>query len=126
MDVNEKEYQKLIFDIEGEFAINFQWKEEEPHWVNFSGVEVCSDYMDKENPKFITFDTGYGISSNCYDFKEVKTDDLFFSGHIKWDGCMEIHELTHHFCYKNNILQRVTDLIYNSAKEIMKSKADFD
>lgn len=118
--------EKLIFDKKGEFAINLSWKDEEPHWVNFEAVEVCSDYTDKENPKFICFDTGYGIDSECLEFKDVDKEDLFFTGHIKWDGCMEIHNLTHHFCHRSDILQRVVDLIYDSGKEIMKSRQEFD
>jgi len=117
---------KLIFDKKGEFAINFSWENgDDAHWIDFSGVEVCSDYMDENNPEFITFDTGYGISSDCFEFKDVKEEDLFFTGFIKWDGCMEIHDLNYHFCHNNDILKRVTDLIYKSGKEIMINKADF-
>jgi len=118
--------EKLIFDKKGGFAINFSWENnDEPHWVNFTAVEVVSNYSDENNPEFITFDTGYGIDSDCLEFKDVPEDSIFFTGHIKWDGCMEIHNLNHHFCYRNDILQRVVDLIYDSGKEIMKVKQDF-
>lgn len=95
------------------------------HWIDFTGVEVCSDYTDEDNPKFITFDTGFGVTSNCTDFKEVSINDFFFQGFIKWNGCMEIHDLNYHFCYKTDIMQRVTDLIYESTKEIMGDRCEF-
>lgn len=118
---------RLVFDKKGEFAINFYWAGgEEVNWMSFSGAEVCSDYTDENNPEFITFDTGYGADSDCFEFKDVKEEDLFFTGFIKWDGCMEIHNLYHHFCYNNDILQRVIDLIYNSGEEIMTNKLGFD
>src|SRR5690349_20170138 len=118
---------KLIFDKKGEFAINFYWENsEEISSVNFEAAEVCSDYIDRDNPKFITFDNGSGISSNCFEFKDVPKDSIFFTGFIKWDGCMEIHNLTYHFYYRNDILQRVVDLIYDSAKIIMRNRGGFN
>jgi hypothetical protein len=118
--------EKLVFDKKEEFAIKFSWEDEEPTWLNFKAVEVVSDYTNTEKPEFITFDTGRGVNSDCTEIEDVEEDDLFFKGFIKWDGCMEIHELNHHFCYRSDILQRAVDLIYDSAKEIMKDKSDFD
>ena|SRR6478736_2681090 len=115
--------QKLIFDKKGEFAINFTW--DTLHRLYFSGIEVCSDYTDEENPKFITFDTGSGINSDCTDFKDVSLADIFFEGFIRWDGTMVIQNLNYEFYYKSDILQRVTDLIYESAKEIMGDRCEF-
>lgn len=118
--------EKLIFDRKGEFAINFSWEDvEEPYWVNFKAAEVVSDYSE-DIPKFITFDTGYGMDSNCFEFKDIEVEDLFFTGFIKWDGCMEIHNLHHHFCHKSDILQRVVDLIYEAGKDIMKVREEFE
>jgi len=50
----------------------------------------------------------------------------FFTGFIKFDGCMEIHDLNYHFCFRDDILQRVVNLIYDTAKEIMKDNGDFN
>lgn len=119
--------EKLVFDKKGEFAINFIWEDvESPTWISFSAAEVCSDYIDENNPRFMTFDTGSGIASKCFEFKDVPNEDIFFTGFIKWDGCMEINDLNYHFCYCSDILQRVTDLIYDSAKEILGDKREFD
>ena len=39
---------------------------------------------------------------------------------------MEIHDLNYHFCFRDDILQRVVNLIYDTAKEIMKDNVDFN
>lgn len=109
--------EKIVFDSEFDFAVKFKY-EENPTWVNYEVVNVVAEYRDGV-PLFFTYDTGEGAASGCNDFDEAFKKDPMAFGFIKWDGCMEIHDLNIHLCSCDNTLQRLVDLIYKEASIIM-------
>lgn len=110
------EQQKIVNDKEMQFALKFKWEEPEPLWMNFEGVEIDS-YVDgvEDLPEY---DMGSGSNENKT-FEEAYEANKLLHGHIKWDGCMEIHEFNHHWCYHTNFAQRIVDMIYEQGKEMM-------
>ena len=65
----------------------------------------------------------FDIKENYLNFEGFNRDlEPFFSGFIKWDGCMEIHDLNYHFCHKDDVLQRIVDTIYVVGEKIMNVK----
>lgn len=113
--------EKIVFDKELQFALKFIWKEEVPYVLEFQGVEVVPNYVE-DKPVFYCFDDGNGMASSATNFEAAYEAYKLLEGFIKWDGCMEIHDFNHHWCYKDNFAQRIVDLIYEQAKEIMKEK----
>lgn len=111
--------EKIIHDKQFEFAIKFKWDKGDTHWLNWEAVETITEYKNGEEIGFCTYDLGMGASSNCQDFKEAFTQNPLCQGYIKWDGCMELHELNYHFCGYTNFLQRLVKTIYEGAKEIL-------
>jgi len=116
---------KIVFDKEFDFAIKFKWKEEEPIWVDFEGVEVVATYEDGK-PVFNNYNKGNSADSSDVTFEEAYEADKLFSGFIKWDGCMEIYDFTHHWCGHDNFAQRIVDMIYTEAHDIMSARCNFD
>jgi hypothetical protein len=84
-----------------------------------------TDNKDRFSIKF-KWECSENITSIKFEGFEKPDEDLFFTGFIKFDGCMEIHDLNYHFCFRDDILQRVVNLIYDTAKEIMKDNGDFN
>lgn len=116
---------EIKFDEEVEFAIEFSKKnEEDNHWLDFKIVE-CVAYYEDNKPIFNNYDLGSGLD-DCIDFEEAYEKNPLCNGYIKWDGCMEIHNLTYHFCGYSNFLQRLTRNIYAGAKKILKENLDDD
>lgn len=118
--------EKIVLDKGGDFGIKFSWKEDDPYWVDFKGVETVSDYIDNNNPNFLNYNLGGGIENEQHDiekdFEMAFKENSLMQGFIKWDGCMEIHNFNHHFCSQDTFMQRIIDCIYNNAREIMKDK----
>jgi len=111
--------EKIVFDYQMEFALKFKWEEENPYNLSFEGVEVLPDYGTGK-PVFFCYETGSGDSDINVSFEKAYELNKLLNGFIKWDGCMEIHDFSYHWCYHNNFAQRIVDLIYKEGKEIMK------
>jgi len=112
--------EKLVIDKEVRFALKFKWETDDPwpHWVNIEGVEIVSHREGKDGTPY---DIEYeGDNQLTYSFEESYSEDnRLLSGFIKWDGCMEIHDFNHHWCNHDTFAQRIVDMIYEQAKEIM-------
>src|SRR4051812_13581916 len=92
--------------IKPKYAIQFDG---EDHWINFRIVEVISDSKDV----FINYDNGRGYEPESnITFEESYENNKLCHGHIKWDGCMELHDLNYHFCGYSIILQDIIRDIY--------------
>jgi len=123
---------KLVLDEEGEFVLKLSWEEQEgdfPYWVNFQGMECISQGFPGEKLEFYSYDLGRGMDNQhkLEDFDIYYSDDnRLLHGHIKWDGCMEIHNFSHHWCGYNDFAQRIVKMIYQNAKEIMQDRFDED
>ncbi len=113
--------EKIVNDKEMQFALKFIWKEDEPSWVDIEGVEIASYVEGVED--LPEYDIGSGSGEGQTFQQAFETNKLFY-GHIKWDGCMEMHEFNHHWCYHNNFAQRIVDMIYEQAKVIMGDNYD--
>lgn len=125
---------KIVFDKEGDYVIQFEWQHNEddfPHWVNFKIMRACSGpSADTNSLVFYNYDLGRGLETeehNIEDFdKYCKEDYDDFNGlgrgFIKWDGCMELHDINYHFCYYDNILDRITKEVYRQGAEIMQDR----
>lgn len=117
--------EKLVIDKDVRFALKFKWEEDKgisqcyPHWVNFEGVKIESHWEDDDcSPFDIEFDMGSGSNKNKT-FEQAFEQNKLLQGFVRWDGCMEIHEFNHHWCNRDTFAQRVVDMIYDQAKEIM-------
>jgi hypothetical protein len=112
--------EKIVYDGEMQFALKFLWEEDgdSPFWVNIQGLEIVSYREDAPgDPYDIEYD---GDNGTTYSFEEsYKRDIKLLSGFVKWDGCMEIHDFNHHWCYHNTFAQRIVDMIYHQAKIII-------
>ena len=112
---------KQAFDSEEDFSIVFDYVDMSAElsgglttMINFRGA-YCVRWSRPNGETGIE----YEIDGSEYtvDFNEAFDKNPFFSGFIKWDGCMEI-DMTHHFCGHSNLFQRVVDLIYSGAVTI--------
>lgn len=92
----------------------FEWdyKEGEPVTaLNFKAYQISS----------VEFD-GYVYYGHLYDgHTRLDTADHFVSGFIKWDGCMEWHNLNMHFCGWGRMLEYLMRDIYQQANTIINS-----
>lgn len=86
---------KAYTNPEKVFTIVFTWEppdpnhhtfNKHPHWVNFVVYEITGTCKDS-SPAYTSHFT-----------PEYDPDDQLCHGHIKWDGCMEIHDFNAHFC----------------------------
>lgn len=108
----------IVFDEKLEFAIRFyKSNPEDDHWLNFEAVEVCAHYVDNK-PFFLNYDTGSG-AGDCQDFDVALAENALCTGFIKWDGCMEIHNFTHHFCGFSDFFQRMIKMIYQQGAALI-------
>lgn len=112
---------KLVFDKEdGEFVVEFELQG--THWLNFRALE-CVSTFDSTGiiPTFLNYDVGNGVYSqqdiNDFD-KYWSNENNLCTGFIKWDGCMEIHGFSHHFCGYDNFMQNLMKVIYQAAAMI--------
>jgi len=122
--------EKIVFDEKMEFAIKFTpFKKEDNfediHWLNFRAVECVANYKQDGSVNFGNFDTGNGVE-DCKDFDIAYSENPLMVGFIKWDGCMEIHNLNYHFCGYSDILQRMVKCIYENAKELIGNNFNTD
>jgi hypothetical protein len=109
--------EKIVNDKEMQFALKFKWIGENPYWIDIEGVEIGS-YVEceEDTPEY---EMGSGSNENKT-FEEAYKANKLLDGYIKCDGCMEIHEFSHHWCYHNTFAQRIVDMIYEQASIIMK------
>lgn len=118
----------IVFDEQFQFAIRFfKAHEEDIHWLNFECVECVATGQRMDNGEwkldFHNFDLGRGVE-DCTDFNIAYKENPLCNGFIKWDGCMEIHDLSYHFCGYDDVLQRLVKLIYVEASKIIKIDKD--
>ena len=111
--------EKIIFDKKMEFAIMFTPFYENDSfeggtWLNFKVLQITS-YVEVES-----------LFKDKNEFLNVYEEDKICFGYIKWDGCMELHNLNYHFCGYDDILQRIVKCIYENAKELLGEKFDKD
>lgn len=119
---------EIYFDEGFEFAVEFsKMHEEDTHWLNFKAVECVARCKtnDCKEMEFNNYDRGNG-ADECTDFEEAYRENPLCNGYIKWDGCMEIHDLNYHFCGYDNVLQRLVRIIYIGAKKILGDNLDDD
>lgn len=115
--------EKLVINYEEFFAIKFWWTKDYedvdgyPAAVNFKVVEISS--YDEETKEI-------DYTDYTKDFEEAFKVDPMCNGFIKWDGCMEIHNFTHHFCGYNTMMQELMKTIYLKSKKIMGDRMDND
>ena len=122
--------EKIVFDDNQEFAIKFfpfnrEESFEDVYWLNFEIVEIVTHYNYIDNsPMFGGYDKGFG--KECLDFDVAYKEHPLGNGFIKWDGCMEIHNLNYHFCGMSDILQRIVNKIYQEASKLIGKNFDRD
>jgi len=106
--------ENIYFDDKFDFALHFTKTED--HWFDFNILETVQGWEDNK-----TIFIGFRNSEDWNDFenKDYTKAEIICNGHIKWDGCMELHNLNYHFCGYSDILQRITKLIYIKANELM-------
>lgn len=107
---------KTYTNPEKDFTIVFTWEppdpnhdtfNEHPHWVNFVVYEITGTCPDGLPAYTSHFTPGFA------------PDDQWCNGHIKWDGCMEIHDLDAHFCGWSRKLEYLMRDIYLQGATIM-------
>ena len=109
--------EKIVFAKNFQFAVKFEW-EDDPTYLNFKVVEAIAEFdLEAKKEAFSGYQNSSGQAID--DFEEAYGSNPVCNGFIKWDGCMEIHDFTHHFCGYNTFAQDIIELIYRSAKHIM-------
>lgn len=112
-----KEQKELVFfDSNWEFVLCFTNILD--HWIDFKVVEVIAEALVINNEKIEERFLSYRNKDDYSDFncKDINQTEVICTGHIKWDGCMELHDLNYHFCGYSDTIQRLVKMIYLEAK----------
>lgn len=111
---------KVYSNPEEDFTIEFSYDkpaDDMPYWLDFKVWEVAGTESDGNLMYH---------SENDFTIDYHESDEQLCSGFIKWDGCMELHNLNIHLCGWEPILERLVRDIYLQAQEIMGDRFDED
>jgi hypothetical protein len=108
--------EKIVHTKDIRYSIKFLWKEGEVYGVDYQVVEIESHVEGDNGPEEVIY---YNEERS---FDDAYKADPICNGYIKWDGCMEIHDMNVHLCYWGTQLQCMIDTIYEQAEQIMGIK----
>ena len=105
--------EKIVHTKDLRYCIRFYCEEGTPS-VNYQVVQIYSFEGELEAPENIMYHNAEDDT-----FEKAYKSEPICNGFIKWDGCMEIHDMNIHVCYWGNQIQTIVDTIYEQGQLIM-------
>lgn len=104
----EPERKTLTEDILGDFGFRVVWSYL-PHWADVKVYSIEARGMDDGTTPMFPREGRTNSGDHVLDISEA---EVYLQGHLKWDGCNELDQGSHHFCEEEQLIKHCLLLRY--------------